>query len=830
MLNLISDRLTKKAHQVLEKASLDSGETNWKKIDCSFLLKSLLNTKNSLGRLVLKKYFQNKKSLPPKNGFSVFEIMAEALQLATLNKSSYVGTEHLANGFLILQEKKNPKKIPLSKEIPTLDDEDLEEVVFPQQNSFQPNFFQDLNSLISNFFSQQTGKNKSNNFLEKFCLNLNAQAQKENYALIGRETEVERISHILARRNKNNPVLVGEPGVGKTAIVEGLAEKINRHCAGFQLNGKKILSLDLGLLLAGTNFRGEFESRLKEIISSAKNNRDIILFIDEIHTLVGAGNAVGGMDAANILKPALSRGEIQIIGATTLDEYRKYIEKDAALERRLQPIFVNEPSEKESATILSGIKKHYEAHHHLKIPQELLAETIALAKEYLPERFLPDSAIDLLDEASALRCSKLKGQEIYVQISRQKELLAKLCQQKEFLILNGHYDEAVKARQEEQEIEKNLKKLKKDLLVLEKKQTTQLRKEDIWQVLSRSARIPLELLTKKNQNIPQLIKEKLTASLVGQEEIIEKIHQTLARQFSGIASSKRPLGSFLFIGAAGVGKTFSAQLLAQNLSPTGKENLIQINMSELTENHSVSRLLGAPAGYVGYEESGELTEKIRRNPYSVVLFDELEKAGTSALNLLLRILEEGILTDSKGKTIDFRHSIIVLASNFATDELNKVSQIGFSQKEEASLENSFLETKKSILKEAEEFFPKELLDRLDHVLVFNNLKTTDLEKIAQRELDRLKKKLKSKNVFLSFPEKIAHFIAEKSFQPNQGARIIRKTIQDKIENVLAEFLLKNPRPKDEKLFCQIGLDQKNNLTIKKIAPEKNHQKNQKLDR
>jgi len=828
MLSLISNRLTKKAQQVLEKAILASGEKNWKKINCSFLLEALLNTKNSLGRIVLKKYFQNKKLPSQENSFSIFEIMAEALQLATLTKSSYVGTEHLANAFLLLQEKKSQSKNLYAKKsfsssagLRDQKQDPSEEIIFSEQNAFQPDFFQDLNSLISNFFSHQPGKNKSGNFLEKFCLNLNARAEEDEYALVGRESEMERISHILARRNKNNPVLVGEPGVGKTAIVEGLAERINRRCANFQLNGKKILSLDLGLLLAGTNFRGEFESRLKEIIFEAKKNKNVILFIDEIHTLVGAGNAVGGMDAANILKPALSRGEIQVIGATTMDEYRKYIEKDAALERRFQPIFVGEPSEKESQTILSGIKKHYEAHHHLKIPQELVAEIVTLAKEYLPERFLPDSAIDLLDEASALRHSLAKGKELYGEINKKEDQLAKLCRQKETLILSEQYNEAVKARQEEQKLEKELEKMKKDLSVLEKKQTTQLQKEDVWEVLSRSARIPLELLAKRNQNIPQLIKEKLTQSLIGQKEVIEKINQTLVRQFSGIASTQRPLGSFLFIGAAGVGKTLTAQLLARNLSPLGKENLIQINMSELTENHSVSRLLGAPAGYVGYEESGELAEKIRRNPYSVVLFDELEKAGLAAVNLLLKILEEGSLTDSKGRNIDFRHSIIILTSNFATEELNKAAQIGFSQTEPESALNSFQATKKNILKETKDFFPQELLDRLDHILVFNNLQPEDLKEVARKELEKLKKRLKNKNICLEFQEKLFDFIAQKSFQPNQGARIVRKTIQNKIENVLAEFLLENSNRKNEKLFCRISLDKKNNPVIKKIVPKKN---------
>lgn len=832
MLELISQRLTKNAKKVLEAVNHLSQEKDWRKIDSILLLKNILETKNSLGGIILKKYFQNKKNFPGKTDFSVFQVVSEALRIAVFTKNSYVGTEHLVNGFLILQEKKRTKNNPqnqerlqilnqTSKNDPFLAD-------FPNSNAnhSQPDFLQDLNSLINNFFSNQNDSGKNSHFLEKFCLDLNSQAKKNNYTLIGRSQEIDRISRILSRRNKNNPVLVGEPGVGKTAIVEGLAEKINCSCAGHQLNGKRILILDMGLLLAGTNFRGEFESRLKEIIASAKKDKDVILFIDEIHTLVGAGNAVGGMDAANILKPALSRGEIQVIGATTFDEYHKYIEKDSALERRFQPIFVEEPTLEESLEILLGIKKHYEEHHHIKITDEVIRETVLLAKEYLPERFLPDSAIDLLDEAASLRASSLGQNNLYWKINQKREELKKLIQQKEFLVIEEQYEEAIKARKQEKKTEQTLKKMEEDLEVMKKKQKLQLQKEDVWQVLSQSAQIPVELLTKKNQDLPLFINSKLKENLIGQEEVIKKIHQALVRQFSGFAHGKRPLGSFLFIGASGVGKTLTAKIIAQNLSPLGKENLIQINMSELAENHSVSRLLGAPAGYIGYEENGELAEKIRRNPYCVVLFDELEKAGSAATNLLLKILEEGALTDSKGKNVDFRHSIIILTSNFAIDELNKVSQIGFSLEEKAiSPKKSFAQTKKTILKEVEDFFPRELLDRLDHILIFNNPSKENLKEIAKKEICDLQKRSKEKKIELLIDEKVLNWVAEKSHQPNQGARLVQRVIQNNIEPLIIDFLSENPELPTEKNSCQISLDKKNKLVIKKIVLSKKTSQN-----
>ena len=424
--------------------------------------------------------------------------------------------------------------------------------------------------------------------------------------------------------------------------------------------------------------------------------------------------------------------------------------------------------------------------------------------------------------------SSLADKEVYEKAAQKKADLEKISREKEFLVVNERYEEAIRLREKEKKQEAELKTLKKELAELEKKEDCQLQKEDVWKVLSRSARIPLELLAEKDHDMVAHINQKLKESLVGQNEVIRKIEQTLLRQFSGLTDTERPLGSFLFIGAAGVGKTLTAQILAKNLSPLGRDSLIQINMSELSENHSVSRLLGAPAGYVGYEEGAELREKIRRNPYSVVLFDELEKASPAAINLLLRILEEGALTDSKGKKMDFRRSIIILTSNFAVEELGNAAQIGFSQKENSSLKNDFPQTKKAVLKETENFFPKELLDRLDHILIFNNLGHQELKTVAAQEMDRLKKRLESKKVVLSVGEKVLDFIAQKSFQPRQGGRVVKKTVQNEVETLLAKFLLENNLGPQNPCQCRLFLDRKNKLSIKKIAPGGKKPKNQKV--
>ncbi len=798
MIRKIENRLTKNAQTVLEKVQQSSKRNDLNEVNSLFLIKPLSEQKGSLGNILMKTLVSDIDEMLSKKNLSntkvsVAEVLMKSFQIASSSNSSFVGTEHLFHALLLLLAEKdqdsfktyfekNSKKITFNKKsVPKK----------PTNKIPNPEFFQDMNSIMDSFLSPQGKKNKKQSFLNDFAIDLNEEIKKQDLVLIGRNNELERISNILGRKNKNNPVLIGEPGVGKTAIIEGLAQKISENKAPFYLANKKIYNLDLGLLVAGTNFRGEFEARLKEVISEAKENEEVILFIDEIHNLVGAGNAVGGMDAANILKPALSRGEIQVIGATTVDEYRKHIEKDAALERRFQPILIDEPSQKEATAILKGIKKGYEKYHNVKISEDALPVSVSLAKRLFPDRFLPDSAIDLLDETASRIKSQNTDPKIYSELSRKKQELNEIIEEKEHLVITDHYEEAIGLRDLEKELEKEIKTLKSKLRKHEGNNTVHLKEINIKETAAHSAQVPISLLSQETQDVPNKAKKLLQNNLVGQNKTIDKIHKTLLRQFAGIGHPNRPIGSFLFIGSSGTGKTITAKLLAEAISPTGKRNLIQINMSEFMEKHSVSKLLGAPAGYVGYEEASGFADKIRRNPYSVVLFDEIEKADPAILNILLQILEEGKITDAKGRNIDFKNCIIILTSNVGTNELNQVSEIGFekntkTQQLEKKKENAIKEIKDQI----EDILPLELINRLDHIVIFDFLNKKDLEKITKKELQKLSERLKEKNIQLTVTPQLIKFIAKKSHNPKEGARLVRRRIEEFIEPALAKHLLK----------------------------------------
>lgn len=821
MSNLFN-RLTKNAKEVLQNAQRLSQQMDLKKIDCAFLVKAILNQKGSLGKNIIESFeispdtveklineaLQNK---PAKDGVSVHDVTIKAYQLALISKNSFVGTEHLVYGLLASPrqaEKFLPKKslklkqpVDYAKDLPPL---------LNHKNPPLGDLFGEINLLIDNFFSTNKEKSKKASFLQHYCVNLNDQVSPKDHSLIGRQDELERISNILGRKMKNNPVLVGDPGVGKTAIVEGLALQIKEGKAPYYLSNKKIYSLDLGSLIAGTTFRGEFESRLKEIINEVKRNQNIILFIDEIHNLVGAGNAVGGMDAANLLKPALSRGEIQVIGATTFDEYRKYIEKDAALERRFQPVMVNEPTLEQAIEILSGIKKNYESYHNISIEQASVTQAVYLAKRYLHDRFLPDSAIDLIDETAARIRAKVSHLKVYQEISAKQAQLDNLVSNKEMLVLNDRYEEAIQLRQQEKSLQKDLTALKKKQKVFEQAHPITLSTADIQQTVAQMTKVPLALLSCENNAIVSSAKALLQKELIGQPEAVTKVTQTLTRQFCGIGNPNRPLGSFLFVGPTGVGKTLTAKLLSQALSPQSKEALIQINMSEFMEKHTVSRLLGAPAGYVGYEENGELSEKVRRNPYSVILFDEIEKADPAVLNILLQILDEGTLNDSKGRNINFKNTIIILTSNIGTTEMNQVSKLGFETgaKEKKVLSQKEL-AKKNILEELNQQLAPELLNRLDSLLVFNPLDKKDVQAIAQNSLEKLAARLKVKNISLKFDKKTLQYLVANSIDPSQGARLVERKIAELVEPLVAEKIFSRPKLKEIKLSAN-----KNHLTIK----------------
>lgn len=799
MNNYKKDKLSKNANAVLDKVKLISRTKDFSKINGLFLIKALVNKKGSLGEFIINNLIIEKQKLPTNKEiqklsvkFSVKDVLVKAFQVASTTMSPYVGTEHLFHALLIFLIDKESAFLDkyFKKDLALSADKKFNQKD-PDLENQNPQFMNEMQAIIENFFSPQTTSNGNKSALKEFSTNLNEITHKEKHILVGRNNELERISNILGRRTKNNPVLIGEPGVGKTAVVEGLAQKINQGKASYYLNNKQILNLDLGLMIAGTNFRGEFEARLKQIIKEASNNKSVVLFIDEIHTLVGAGNAMGGMDASNLLKPALSRGEIQIIGATTLDEYRKYIEKDPALERRFQPIFVNEPSIKETEKILMGIRSLYEKYHNIKITPNSIKLASSLAKRYFPSKFLPDSAIDLIDESSAKKRTSSIDLKIYKKLNRKKEALKKITKEKEILVASDRYERAILMRNKEQKIKKEIANLRSKIQKIENNNPIKLKNEDIVEVVSEATKIPLDLLSEKTASIPNQAKKLLTQEIIGQEKIIQEIYNTLLRRSSGISNPNQPLGSFLFIGASGVGKTLTAKILAKSLSPTRSNNLIQINMSEFMEKHSISKFLGAPAGYVGYDEDKSLVEKIRQNPYSVVLFDEIEKADRNILNILLQILDEGKITDSKGRLINFKNSLIILTSNIGTSELNRLSKLGFST-EEKTFQNKTKLIKKEVEKKLQENLSPELLNRLDSILIFNHLSSKDLKKIAEKEIKHLKKRLKNKKIKINIPDKkIASFIVDKKINPNQGARLIKKELERNLEPLIAEKIIQH---------------------------------------
>ena len=817
-------RFTKNARMAISKLKQINSSKKLTSIDARLFIQALLKQEGSFGKTILEttlsrnillKFNKDKCiNLPLKKDFlSAQDIVNRATKTAFLGKSSFVGTEHLANEILEIPEISKSiikKKVVLrSKKDDTANSEKM-----PSGNASPNDFFGELNSIIENFFNPHSPQNiKRQSPGENFYTDLTAKSS-ENHILVGREYELERISHILGRKMKNNPVLIGDPGVGKTAIVEGLAKKIKDGGAEYYLCGKRILSLDLGLLIAGTTFRGEFEARLKDLISQVKKNPNIILFVDEIHNLIGAGNAAGGMDAANILKPILSRGEIQMIGATTIEEYRKHIEKDAALERRLQPIFVKEPTVEETEKILAGIKKSYEKFHNVSISDDANKTAAVFAKRYLTERNLPDSAIDLIDETASRLRSGASDSLLYRRIKTLEEKIARIKTEKELLVIGDRYEDAIRMRSEENKTMAALKKLQKELANEEQKSRVLVTAEEIKETLAKISRIPKEILTQDNNAITKRVNRSLREGLFGQPKVREHISNTILRQVSGISNPDRPLGSFLFVGPSGVGKTHCAKLLATAISPAfHKDALIQINMSEFMERHTVSRLLGAPAGYVGYEESGEFADKVRRSPYSVVLFDEIEKADPSILNILLQIMEEGEISDSKGKKINFRNTIVVLTSNVGIDELNKISELGFNKKS-LPKKTDYEEITNSIIGQIEEILSPELINRLDYILPFNTLSSKNIEAIIKKELRSLKERLSQRSIELDFDKSIIKFISKKSRNFELGARQIRKHIQDHIEPVIAHNLVSN------KNIGKISLTNKKEKVIVEVTKNK----------
>jgi ATP-dependent Clp protease ATP-binding subunit ClpC len=606
--------------------------------------------------------------------------------------------------------------------------------------------------------------------------------------VVGRDSEIERVVQILSRRRKNNPVLVGEPGVGKTAIVEALAQRIASGDIPETLTGKRLVTLDMGSLIAGTKYRGEFEERLKKVIEEIKVAGNCVLFIDEIHTIVGAGAAEGAVDASNILKPSLARGEIQCIGATTLDDYRKYVERDPALERRLQPVRVEEPEEEASVQILMGIREEYEEHHQVNITDEAIISACALATRYIADRFMPDKAIDVIDEAASR--VRLRGSITPVGIKEVVEKLEEVRAQKDNAIASQQYEFAAELRDKEVNLNEELEIIKKEWDNDKAKSRASVLEEDIAQVVSMWTGIPVTRLADEETARLLKMEEELHNRIIGQDEAITSISKAVRRARSGLKDPRHPIGAFMFLGPTGVGKTELVRALSEFMF--GKEDsMIRLDMSEFQERHTVARLTGAPPGYVGYDEGGQLTEAVRKNSYCCILLDEIEKAHPEVFNILLQIFDAGQLTDARGRKVDFRNAIIVMTSNLGSDLIKRDSALGFSLKSEESqeAEQRHERMKTKVMDEVKRFFRPEFLNRIDSTIVFHQLTEAEILKIVDLMIDMVRLELKDKNIGLSITKRAKKYLGEKGFDPLLGARPLRRLIQDEIEDALSEDLL-----------------------------------------
>ena len=631
------------------------------------------------------------------------------------------------------------------------------------------------------------GKTKT---LKEFTRDLTADARAGKLdPVIGRDSEIQRVIQILSRRTKNNPCLIGEPGVGKTAIAEGLARKIVLGDVPDDLLDKRLLSLDLSGMVAGTKYRGEFEERIKKVLEEVQKSGNVILFIDELHTIVGAGSAEGAVDAANIIKPALGRGEIQVIGATTLNEYRKYIEKDAALERRFQPVQVGEPSREASLEILKGLREKYEQHHKLHITDEALEAAVNLSARYINDRFLPDKAIDLMDEAASR--VRMEAEEMSPELKSLEEKINALVKDKEAAIAAQDYEKAAQLR----DIEKNYRDQVEQEREKRKKNSAQHRpvtEEDIAAVVSGWTGIPVTRLTEDEGERLLHMEDTLHKRVVGQDEAVKAVARAIRRGRVGLKDPKRPIGSFLFLGPTGVGKTELCKSLAEAMF--GDENaMIRIDMSEYMERHTVSRLIGSPPGYVGHDEGGQLTEKVRRKPYSVVLFDEIEKAHEDVWNVLLQILDDGRITDSQGRTVDFKNTVIVMTSNIGAKALTAAgAKLGFSSEErggDPDAETAFQRARDTVMAELRQTFRPEFLNRIDDIIVFRALPQADIQEVARRMLNTVSARMEAMGIHLDASDEAVAELAKEGFDPKYGARPLRRAIQSKVEDAVAEKML-----------------------------------------
>ncbi len=821
------DRFTPNAKLALQIAEQEAKNAKAPYIGTEHLLLGLLSIPKSLGfsiltgagvtqenvRIVLKaQSMQTEEGENIKHGLSLAlnNTIEQSVLIAHKFRHANIGTEHLL--YALLSSGRSSATIVL--ESMQINPEDLKvhiEEMFGQINTFRDQR-KNVESSLESFFSglqgalagmgaggmenealkkkKADGKSKTP-VLDYFSEDITQKAREKKLdPIIGRDKEIERVVHILNRKTKNNPVLIGESGVGKTAIVEGLAQRIVERNVPACLQGKRVLQINMGSVIAGTKYRGEFEQRFDDIIKEATECKgEIILFIDELHTVVGSGSAEGSLDAANILKPALSRAALQVIGATTTEEYRQTIEKDRALERRFQAILVEEPSTEDAITILQGLKESFETFHKLNITNEAIEAAVKLSKRYITERFLPDKAIDVLDEASAGK-SVLRVDTRSPRLAEIETGLKAIERKKEEAVRSQQYQHALALRKEEDELMEERKKL----LAQEdgdKRTPVDITEDDINAVIARMTGIPVTRLMKSEMKRLRSLESILKKNIVGQDDAIQKIARAIRRSRVGISDSRRPIGSFLFLGPTGVGKTELVKQLATEIFAR-EDALIKIDMSEFMERHNVSRLVGTTAGYVGYEEGGQLTEMVRRKPYSVILFDEVEKAHPEFFNILLQIMEDGTLTDGQGNSVDFRNTIIVMTSNIGAEKLTKeAGKIGFKLGADARKEEQIYEEKRQeVIEELKENFRPEFLNRIDHTIIFNALSQESIQKIVALHIDQLALRMKEHGFGLTTDEKTLKILGTLGFDPEYGARPVRRVIQEKIEDEIAESILK----------------------------------------
>ncbi len=826
----IQNKFTAHLKGVVKSAENISRELNNESIGVEHIILGILSQKGSIGfgmlgneKLDLKNLRVIIDGLPktkerrPKLSEEAKNIFKKSVLIAGRYKHSHIGTEHLLYAILISKDEKIAKIFSLVG----VDAEKLKEqlrAVLESSARFSDivDFFNMNMKIQKPNMPNQIGGNQiggvmfeipmlpitssaSQSVLDYFCLDLTREFENGKAdPIIGRSEEIDKVINILNRKTKNNPILVGEPGVGKTAIVQGLAERITKGDVPANLINKRIYSLDVGLLIAGAIFRGEFEARLKDVIEEAQSDSNVILFIDEIHTIIGAGSASGGsLDAANILKPSLSRGEISCIGATTLDEYRKQFKKDAALERRFQMVLITEPSAEDAKKMLMGLKSSYEKHHNLKITNEAVEAAVDLSARFINDRFLPDKALDVIDEAAAFARSKYAGNNYFKEIKKLEIKKRGLQIEKEKAIEAEKYDEALLIKEEESRAENSIKEIVK---VEEEKEKSAVKIpvsfDDVASIITQMTGIPAKKIVSGEKEKLQNLEKNLEKYVVGQKEAVSAVARSIRRARAGIGDAKRPLGVFLFMGPTGVGKTQLAKSLAEIMYEK-KDALIKVDMSEFMEKHNVSRLVGAPAGYVGYEEGGKLTEQIRLHPYSVVLFDEIEKAHPDVFNLMLQIFEDGELTDASGRKVDFKNTIIIMTSNIGTEQLTDEASLGFAQKDKTNenqrknkIREKYIKTKESVIKEFKEEFRPEFFNRIDKILVFNPLNLSDIKSIVKIQFSEFEKRLKkNNNIKIELDKKALDYLAQKSFNPSEGARLVRRNLREMAEDLISEGII-----------------------------------------